>query len=100
MQYSMHSLSHHRSWIGNLASIFSENDLLDTNLYRVSMNEKYVKYDNDKTFISFVEFSHKVLDPLGEGDHLRGLIEKASEECQNGVAVPVNMVVAVGRKAT
>ena len=63
------------------------------------MNQSYVKYDNDKTLTSFVEFSHKVLDPLGKGDHLRGLIENASEEWQNGVAVPVEMVVAVGRKA-
>ena len=47
------------------------------------------------------EISHKILDPLGngQGQHLRDLIGKAFEECQNGVSIPVEMVVAIGRKA-
>ena len=93
--------SHHHSWIGNLASIFSENDLLDTALHRVALNQAYAKYDSDKTFTSMEEISYKVLDPLGngEGHHLRQLIGRAFEEYQTGVAIPVEMVVAIGRKA-
>lgn len=58
----------------------------------------YARYDNDKSLSAVEEFSRVVLDPRGqgEGDRLRTMIEKASVECQKGVAVSTDMVVAVG----
>lgn len=37
--------------------------------------------------------------PGGNGDHLRGLIEKGSEEARKGVAWAMDRVVVVGRKS-
>lgn len=64
------------------------------------MSPEYRRYDNDKSLTAYEEFSHTVLDPRekGEGEYLRGLISKASKECQKGVCMTADMVVVVGQK--
>ena len=64
------------------------------------MAPEYLRYDTDKCLPAYEEFSRTVLDPRdrGEGKHLRELVEKAFQECRNGVAITADMVVAVSRK--
>ena len=67
---------------------------------RFEMAPEYLRYDTDKCLTAYEEFSRTVLDPRGkgEGEHLRELVEKAFQECRNGVAITADMVVAVARK--
>lgn len=69
-------------------------------LDRYEMSPEYRRYDNDKSLTAYEEFSHTVLDPRGkgEGEYLRGLIGRASKECQKGVCMTADMIVVVGQK--
>lgn len=88
------------SWIGELPNIFTTEGLNQATLDRYEMSREYRRFDNDKSLTAYEEFSHTVLDPRGkgEGECLRGLIERASKECQKGVCMTADMVVVVGQK--
>lgn len=88
------------SWIGELSDFFTREGLNQATLDRYEMSPAYRRYDNDKSLTAYEEFSHTVLDPRGngEGEHLRGLIGRASKECQQGVGMTADMVVVVGQK--
>ena len=87
-------------WVGDLAQIYASQGLINMSFERFEMAPEYLRYDTDKVFTSYEEFSRTILDPKGgnEGERLRGLVEKAYSECQKGVAITADMVVAVARK--
>ena len=87
-------------WIGDLSSIFTNQGLKEVTFDRFAMAPEYYRYDNDKSLTAYEEFSYNILDPRGKGEgvHLRELIAKAFEECQKGVGISADMVVALGRK--
>ncbi len=64
------------------------------------MPPEYLRYDTDKSLTSYEEFSRTILDSKGEGEgeRLRELVEKASRECQKGVAITADLIVAVAQK--
>lgn len=88
------------SWIGKLSDFFTREGLNQVTLEKYEMSPEYRRFDNDKSLTAYEEFSHTVLDPRGkgEGEFLRGLIERASKECQKGVCMTADMVVVVGQK--
>lgn len=57
-------------------------------------------YQLDVFILTYEEVSFKTLDALpgGHGEHLRGLIAKASEQGRTGVAWAMDKQVVVGRK--
>lgn len=88
------------SWVGELLNLFTREGLKHATLDRYEMSPAYRRYDNDKSLTAYEEFSRTVLDPRGkgEGEYLRGLIGRASKECQQGVGLTADMVVVVGQK--
>ena len=90
----------YNSWIGELAKSFTGQGLRDASLDRYEMAPAYRRYDNDKSLAAYEEFGHTVLDPREkvEGEALRELIRRASEECRMGVSITADMVVVVGQK--
>ena len=65
------------------------------------MAPEYLRYDTDKCLTAHEEFSRTVLDHRGKGDgeHLRELVEKASQECRNGVVITADIEVAIFSEA-
>ena len=74
--------------------------MVNVSFERFKMAPEYLRYETDKSFTSYEEFSRTILDRKGggEGERLRELVEKAYVECQKGVALTTDMVVAVARK--
>ena len=87
-------------WVANLPTIYAGQGLEKVDFERYVMPPEYLRYDTDKSLTSYEEFSRTILDSKGgdEGQKLRDLVEKASRECEKGVAMTADLVVAVARK--
>ncbi len=89
-----------KSWIGELSNFFTGEGLHRASLDRYEMSPEYRRYGNDKYLTAYEEFSHAVLDPRGkgEGEYLRGLIDKAFREFQKDAYMTADVVVVVSQK--
>ncbi|KAL8722224.1 MAG: hypothetical protein Q9225_001269 [Loekoesia sp. 1 TL-2023] len=89
-----------KEWIADLPKIYTSQGLESVSFERFVMPPEYLRYDTDKSLTAYEEFSHTILDRRGqgEGEQLRDLVNKAAQECRNGVAMTVDLVVAVARK--
>ena len=87
-------------WVSHLPEFYTTLGLETIAMDRFGMRSEYLRYDTDKCLTSYEEFSRTVLDHKSpdEARQLRELIEAAAKECQRGVAIAADMVVAIARK--
>lgn len=104
-----HQTKHPRSWIPHLPHTFTAHNLTHITASRHPTSPAFLQHQLDIFLLTYEELASKTLDKIpvknsngggrGHGDHLRQLIEAASQESRTGVGWGMDRLVVVGRKA-